>query len=108
MAASQLGYTVFRNNTGVAWQGNKIKKNKDGSITIFDPRPVHFGLTKGSADLIGWNNSNGLFTALEIKRPGKKPTKEQEIFISRVNQVGGIACSVTSVDELKNYLTSVP
>lgn len=91
LEASKLGYTLFRNNTGNL-------QDKNG-------RWVKFGLCIGSADLIGWHNKTGKFTAVECKIPGNRPTKEQKLFIDAVIKSGGIAGYITSIDELKKLLS---
>lgn len=96
---SKLTARLFRNNTGMAWQG-KIRKNRDGSITLQNPRPLHAGLVKGGSDLIGWTPVTitqamvgeriAVFTAVEVK-DGTKATDEQEAFIAAVLAAGGYA-----------------
>lgn len=76
LAASKIGVRLFRNNVGVL-------QDKKG-------QHVRYGLCVGSADLIGYTNT-GTFVAIEVKRPGKKPTPEQENFIAQVKKAGGIA-----------------
>lgn len=60
---------------------------------------MRYGLCVGSADLIGMLAPQGRFLALEVKRPGEKPTKEQELFLELVRKSGGVAAVVTSVEE---------
>ena len=86
VALSKIGVRIFRNNVGTAKQGE---------------RTIKFGLCKGSSDLIGWTEIDGVavFTAVEVKRPMKKPTEHQQNFIDRVNEAGGIAFVATSSDE---------
>lgn len=90
LKASELGVTLWRNNSGVA-------TNRDG-------RPVRFGLGNDSAqlnaamktsDLIGIT-SRGLFVAFELKKPGWRYTasdreEAQWNFINYVQRNGGIA-----------------
>lgn len=91
---------VFRNNVGMAWQGEGTRK---GSVLIIEnPRPLQAGLCEGSSDLIGWTTVEitpdmigkrfAIFTAIEVKVPGGKgPTPQQTNFIEQVRQAGGIA-----------------
>lgn len=75
---------LFRNNVGVGeFQGQRVR----------------FGLLRGSSDLIGLIKPSGRFFALEVKRPGKKPTKEQEMFMKLVRSFGGHAACVDSVEK---------
>ncbi len=97
---SKTGARLFRNNTGMAWQGI-IKKQANGSILLMSPRPVNFGLCEGSSDLIGWTpyeiqpedvgKKVAIFTAIEVKTKSVTSTKEQKNFIARVKSDGGIA-----------------
>lgn len=101
LSLSQRGKsTIFRNNVGQAWTGN-VRRLPNGDIVIQNPRPVNFGLCTGSSDLIGWTREKitpemvgkeiAVFTALEVKRPGKQPTVEQRNFIAQVLKNGGRA-----------------
>jgi len=100
--ASELGARVFRNNTGQAWQG-EVTQLANGDVLIRNPRPVRMGLCKGSSDLIGWNKA-GRFVALEVKRPGGRPTPDQGLFISVVRGSGGIGSVVHSDSVLPDLL----
>lgn len=110
------GLALFRNNIGAA-------------VHHDSKRPVHYGVGgKGGSDLIGLLtvrvervcfDADALlcdgsdfactghvseiarFVALEIKRPGGKPTKKQLDFICLVRDMGGFAAIVTSVDEAR-------
>lgn len=108
---------IFRNNVGTAWQG-RITHNRDGSITIYNPRPVHFGLCEGSSDLIGLRSVEvtpamigqrvAVFVALEIKTSATaRRTDEQINFVAMVNALGGRAGFASSVDEARNILQRV-
>ena len=83
LALGQIeGLVLWRNNVGVAVQSD---------------RPVIYGLGIGSADLVGCYR--GRFIALEIKRPGKSATAEQQQWLACVRYNGGVAEVVHSVDE---------
>jgi hypothetical protein len=90
--ASKLGARVFRNNVGVAW-------NKIGN-------PIRFGLAVGSADIIGIYK--GKFLSIEVKRPGKKLRKEQQLWLDMVNKHGGIAIVCDDEKKLKSLLDDHP
>ena len=49
----------------------------------------------------------GRFVAIEVKRPGKKPTQLQENFIKAVNTVGGLGFWADSLDEVKIKLKEI-
>ena len=56
------------------------------------------GMPKGIADIIGiWE---GRFLAIEVKRPGGKLSIEQELFLRRVNEKGGIGFVAYGIDDV--------
>ncbi len=105
VAASRCGARLFRNNTGLGWTGSRIRRNPDGSITIFDPRPLRAGLCEGSSDLIGWSPT-GQFMATEAKYGSTSTTKPQHNFIRAVNASGGIGIIARSVEDVVAALTT--
>jgi hypothetical protein len=98
---------LFRNNTGVGFQGKRATINS--RQVIIEPRQITFGLCVGSSDLIGWTEKIvtsdmigqkiAIFTALEVKNLSGKTTKEQINFIKQVRKSGGIANIMRWVDE---------
>ena len=84
--------------------GARVMRNNVGAFKDHKGQWVHFGLHKGSSDLIGWTR-DGKFLALEVKMPTGKPTPEQINFIEQVRKAGGIAGIVRSVDEALALLT---
>lgn len=116
-AISKPGTRVFRQNTGVAWQGD-VRKNPDGSITIRNPRPIHAGLCKGSSDLIGWKSvlvashhvgkRLAVFLAIETKGKRTVTTPEQTNFLDRVKSDGGLAGIARSVDDAQQITNQIP
>ena len=89
IALSRAGHRAFRNHVGVSGHAS-------GNV-------VRHGLPAGSSDLIGWT-SDGLFLAIEVKRPGWKPTPKwresrQAAFLRAVTAAGGRAGVATSVTE---------
>jgi hypothetical protein len=103
---------LFRNNVGTAWTGD-VRRLKDGSIHITNPRPFHAGLCKGSSDLIGWRSITitqdmvghqvAVFCAVEVKDKGRA-TKEQVHFIDTLVRAGGLGCVARSPEEAKKGL----
>jgi len=92
---------LFRNNTG----------------SLPDPRtgrPVSFGLTKGSADLIGWRTVTvtpemvgqrvAVFTSVEVKTATGRLRPEQEHWLGAVQAAGGIAGVARSIDDARQIL----
>ena len=88
IALSEMGCTIWRNNTGAYKDGNRY---------------IRYGLAKGSSDLIGLTKC-GRFLAVEVKRPGQKPTNDQINFINHVTAKNGVAFVAYSVDDAINKL----
>lgn len=96
VSLSERGAIIWRNNVGLA-------KYADGSV-------VKYGLCNpGGSDLIGIipvlitpdmvGSTLGRFVAVEVKRPGKHPTEDQENFIRVISENGGIAGIATTPEE---------
>lgn len=102
LALSAKGVTTFRNNVGVA-------QFPDGSR-------VQYGLCPGSSDLIGWTpvtitpemvgRTVAVFTAIEVKQPGKYPSPEQRQFLANVTKAGGISGTARSPEDALNITES--
>lgn len=86
---SELGHTVWRNETGNFWTGQVIHKDNQ-TVTLARAQMIPCGLCKGSSDLVGITK-NGIFFAIEVKTPEGRASKEQVQFIEHVNKKGGIA-----------------
>ena len=78
------GAFVWRNNTGA------LKDNTN--------RPVFFG-KPGSSDIIGVL-PGGRFIAVECKTLKGKLSEKQKVFLSTVNDMGGLALVARSVDDV--------
>lgn len=97
--ATKMTARLFRMNVGVAWVG-EVRKNRDGSITIRNPRPFKAGVA-GMSDLCGWmpvtitqgmvGERLAVFTAVEVKTNTGRPSAEQIAFIAAVRAAGGYA-----------------
>ena len=82
---------MWRNNCGVATIGRSV---------------IRYGVgNPGGSDLIGLYR--GRFIAVEIKRPGKKPTAEQLLFASLVRRKGGEYVVLTSVEDAAQWLAEL-
>jgi hypothetical protein len=89
--------------------GVRIFRNNVGSAETSDGRFIQFGLCKGSSDLIGWTSVEitpdmigqrvAIFTALEVKAGRGRASGVQQAFINRIEQDGGIAGIVRSVED---------
>ena len=94
---------IFRNNVGMAYL-------KRGDELV----PIKFGLFPGSSDLMGWKsititpdmvgNTIAVFLAVETKTDKNRPTKKQQNFIDQVNNAGGIAGVVRSIEDADELL----
>lgn len=113
--ASKGPVRLFRNNTGSAWQGQVIQRTAE-RLVLGKPRPVRFGLTLGSSDLIGWRTvaitedmvgrEIAVFTAFEVKTQGVWLTDQQAHFLEVVKRAGGLAEKVDSVENAAAILAS--
>ena len=119
LALGQSDARLFRQNVGTGWAGKKLRLQpgqsyvvKHGDVVIQNARPLRAGLCEGSSDLIGWRQvvitpdmvgtPVAVFTALEVKTPKGRATKEQANFLDVVQDAGGFAGIVRSVaDALK-------
>lgn len=100
---SGLGVRVLRNNVGML-------EDKTG-------QKVRYGLCVGSADLIGWypveitpemvGKKVAIFTAVEVKTPTGRLTKEQADFLDAVKSAGGIAFVARSVEEAERFIKNL-
>lgn len=79
--------------------GARLMRNNVGCLPDVRGVPVHFGLGIGSSDLIGWC-PDAVFLAIEVKLPGRKPTREQARFIEAVRMAGGRAGVAYSVQDV--------
>ena len=58
----------------------------------------------GMADIVGQLRTGQVF-AIEVKRPGQKPSKLQQEFIDVMNRFGGVAGWADSVDSALNIIS---
>jgi hypothetical protein len=98
---------VFRNNTGqtpLPCPGCFI--GLCGRCTKKYSRPVRYGLTTGSADLIGFTIS-GKFVSVELKTPKGKLEPDQIIWFELVKKWGGYAAVIRSVEEADEFIDEI-
>ncbi len=85
---------------------NMVKKSvKDllAYLHIFNfPVLQGMGAQKGICDRIAIYK--GVFVAIEVKAPGKKPSKDQQDFLAAVEKAGGISIVATSPDDVIDKL----
>ena len=95
----------------------RLMRNNCGSYKTPEGGFVKYGVgNPGGSDLIGLRSlvvtpqmvgqRIGQFVAVEVKRPGQRPTEQQERFMAMVRQFGGIAGVATSVDEARKLVSS--
>lgn len=94
----------------MAQHGCRLWRNNVGTLKDRTGKHVTFGLATGSSDLVGFTIIEGraIFTAVEVKRPGKKTAAKQAAFLAMVAMAGGISCMATSpndvIDEIGRYV----
>lgn len=94
-----LGYLAarriyaWRNNTGGA-----LRLNSEGKASM-----VMFGL-KGLPDILGAMPPTGRMIAVEVKRPGERPSPIQAMRIRALTDVGVLAFVATSIEDVARAL----
>lgn len=85
---------VWRNNTGQAWQGERVHARTGSSVTVLpgmtilrNARPISFGLS-GSSDIIG--AIQGRPVAIETKTQRGRQSDDQQIFETCWKRAGGL------------------
>lgn len=101
---------VYRNNTGMAWQGERVTapvgsvvKIEPGMIILREGRPLHAGLP-GSGDIMGVSRGRPL--SLEVKRLGGRQTEIQRNFERAWTRAGGLYVLARSSAEALALLKS--
>lgn len=91
--------TCFRANVGEAWTGEE-KRNRDGSITISEPRRLQTGLPKGFSDLfcvvpvtitpdmVGQTVARVAFVEVKTERGRLSPA--QKNFLEQMSALGAL------------------
>lgn len=81
-------------------------RNLTGSGFARAGHPITYGLGIGSADIVGCVAPVGRMFALEVKWPGKKPSKEQDAWRDRVAKLGVRVAVVHSVGQATELVRS--
>lgn len=84
---------LLRTHPAVAWAA----RINSGAATDERGQFFRFHQIAGCSDVIG-QMKTGAFLAVEVKRPGEKPTEPQMLFLRMVEQYGGCAGWADSVD----------
>ena len=61
--------------------------------------------TAGVPDIIAC--IKGRFVAIEVKKPGGKPSALQKAYIKTINEIGGIAFWADNLDDVKEKLKNI-
>lgn len=112
---SQLHRSViYRANVGSAWTGSNIERQPNGDVIIRGARPFHTGLPKGFPDLFGFTmvkitpdmagKELPVFTAIEVKQPGKKPTQAQSHCLDFLREMHCLADVAHSTEEAEKII----
>lgn len=86
---------VFRTNAGTFWQGKFVQEKNRNILTNL--RAVE-GLPEGFSDLVFFA-PGGKTVFIEVKLPGKEPSKEQQKFLAKMKQLGFVAGVARSAEE---------
>jgi len=99
---------LFRNSCGKGWSGQHIS-GAGNVVTIGNARFIRYGLTPGSADLIGWQavtvtpemvgRKLAVFTSIEVKAAHGRLTPHQDNWRRVLSAAGGAAGVARSVAE---------
>jgi len=84
-------------------------RNNSGAVALGDGksrRYVRYG-AKGSADILGVLPPSGRLLAIEVKRPGNKPTEHQSTWLEGMRQAGAVVCVAYSVEDVQRVLREV-
>lgn len=104
VAVSALPETMcWRNNTGTAWQGERLKfypgteiSVPPGIVVLRNPRPISFGLP-GSGDILGASCARPV--AIEMKATRGTQSEQQERFERAWVRAGGLYILARSAEE---------
>lgn len=92
--------------------GARMLRNNCGQLQDREGRWVRYGVANpGGSDLVGWTpcvvtanmlgHTIAVFTAIEVKTPTGRPSKEQLAFLEAVRSAGGIAVLARSIDDVQ-------
>lgn len=105
---AEPGTMAWRNNTGMAWQGQRISRApgavvtvERGMVILRDGRPISFGL-EGSPDIIGVSAGRGF--GLEMKAAHGRLEASQPKFRRVWEAAGGLYGVPRSVEEALRIL----
>ncbi len=100
--------------TCLAWlrlQGVYCWRQNQGALSTASQgkrRFFRFAGVEGISDIIGLLRPSGRLLAIEVKRPGRQPTPEQDTFLDVIRASGGLALCVHSLWELQQQFYLLP
>lgn len=92
-----LGVFAWRNNSGMLALNDKYGKK----------RMVKMGMA-GLPDILGVQRGTGRLIAIEVKRPGRKPTDIQQRMLQELTDHGALAFVATSIEDVQQHLSQKP
>lgn len=103
------GIYTERMNAGSFWSGKTVAH--DGKhLVLSDPTRI-MGAVAGTSDLIGFRSVKitpdmvgttvAQFIAIEVKKPGERPRKNQLDYLAMVNKRGGVGLWADNVNKVK-------
>lgn len=84
-------------------------RNNSGAVALGEGksrRYVRYG-QKGSSDILGVLPPSGRLLAIEVKRPGNKPTEHQTAWLERMRAAGAVCIVATSIEDVQRVLREV-
>ena len=88
------GYHAWRNNNAGVYDATKKVYRANST-------------TKGIPDILGYRKSDARFLAVEIKAGKDRLTQEQADFIVSLQDAGGVAYVVRSIDDIEKLINEV-
>ena len=84
----------------MAYTGNIVYDSWTHSYTLYNAKPIKFGLCPGSSDLVGMT-STGRFLALEVKSEHGRFRSGQQEFLAQVQAMGGIGIVARTLEDFR-------
>jgi penicillin-binding protein-related factor A (putative recombinase) len=81
--------------------GAVVLRTNSGHVVTESGAHIQMGAA-GTSDLTACYQ--GRFVAIEVKKPGNKPTVKQQAYLDRVTAAGGLAFVATSIDDVQEAL----
>lgn len=85
-------------------QSNIIEYLEAQGAKVFNPKTTSYS-RKGTPDLAVC--FHGIFIGIEVKAPGKRPTKLQKLRIEQIREAGGFAFATDNLTEVKEFINDI-